>query len=104
MLPDLPHLARNCEALIRFEEEDTREQLDRIETKPEVGFAEIQENLQEFESHEANYVMGVTLLPMSQKTALDSLPLNRWTVTGDDSLRSAIASICGANLKAIFIR
>ena len=45
--------------LFGLEEEDTREQLSRIELKVELGFTEIQQNLQEFESRIANYVMGI---------------------------------------------
>ncbi|MEQ9623859.1 COR domain-containing protein [Coleofasciculus chthonoplastes] len=45
--------------LFGLEEEDTREQLSRIEVKVERGFTEIQQNLQEFESRIANYVMGI---------------------------------------------
>jgi len=45
--------------LFGLEEEDTREQLSRIEIKVERGFTEIQQNLQEFESRIANYVMGI---------------------------------------------
>jgi len=45
--------------LFGLEEEDTREQLNRIELKVELGFTEIQQNLQEFESRIANYVMGI---------------------------------------------
>ena len=47
------------ELLYGFEDEDTREQLNRIETKLEEGLAEIQQNLQEFESRVANYFMAM---------------------------------------------
>ncbi|NEP15195.1 MAG: hypothetical protein F6K14_34510 [Symploca sp. SIO2C1] len=54
------------ELLYGFEEEDTREQLSRIETKVErveikveQGAAKIQQNLQELESRIANYVMVI---------------------------------------------
>lgn len=47
------------ELLYGFEEEDTREQLTRIETQIKDGFAAIQENLQEFESRVANYFMAM---------------------------------------------
>jgi hypothetical protein len=45
--------------LFGLEEEDTREQLSRIEIKVDRGFTEIQQNLQEFESRIANYVMSI---------------------------------------------
>lgn len=45
--------------LYGFEEETTREQLTRIETKVDRGFAEIQDNLTEWESRIANYTMGI---------------------------------------------
>jgi len=45
--------------LYGFEDDTTREQLTRIETKVDRGFAEIQDNLAEWESRIANYTMGI---------------------------------------------
>ncbi|MGK7907978.1 MAG: leucine-rich repeat protein, partial [Synechococcus sp.] len=45
--------------LYGFEDETTREQLSRIETKVDRGFAEIQDNLTEWDSRIANYTMGI---------------------------------------------
>ena len=45
--------------LYGFEDDTTREQLTRIETKVDHGFAEIQDNLAEWESRIANYTMGI---------------------------------------------
>ncbi|MEM8605413.1 MAG: hypothetical protein AAGF24_16450, partial [Cyanobacteria bacterium P01_H01_bin.121] len=45
--------------LYGFEEDDTREQLTRIEAKVDSGFAEIKDNLAEWESRIANYTMGI---------------------------------------------
>jgi len=45
--------------LYGFEDDSNREQLNRIETKVDQGFAEIQNNLAEWESRIANYTMGI---------------------------------------------
>jgi energy-coupling factor transporter ATP-binding protein EcfA2 len=47
------------ELLYGFEEDDSREQLDRIETKLEVGIAEVQQVIEELQSRVANYVMTI---------------------------------------------
>jgi internalin A len=47
------------ELLYGFDEENTREQLTRIETKVDRGFAEIKDNLDEWESRIANYTMSI---------------------------------------------
>ncbi|MGB2924362.1 MAG: leucine-rich repeat domain-containing protein [Limnothrix sp.] len=45
--------------LIGFKDDSSREQLNRIETKVDQGFSEIQNNLAEWESRIANYTMGI---------------------------------------------